>query len=80
LAQFDDLDNIMKGSKADANYLAEGYLRPFMNSVTSGLNQGWYNTAANHKKLGFDFTVSVSAIYFPTSDQFYKVDNTSSPT
>ena len=70
-----DLGAIMKGSKADANYLAEGYLRPFLNSVGSGLNQGWYNTAANHKPLGFDLTVSVSAIYYPTSDVFYKVDN-----
>ena len=70
-----DLDQILKGSKADANYLAEGYLRPILNSVSSGLNQGWYNTAANHKKLGFDFTFSASLIYYPTADLFYKVDN-----
>ena len=70
-----DLDQILKGSKADANYLAEGYLRPILNSVSSGLNQGWYNTAANHKKLGFDLTFSASLIYYPTSDLFYKVDN-----
>ncbi len=71
-----DLDQILKGSKADANYLAEGYMRPILNSVSSGLNQGWYNTAANHKPLGFDLTVSVSLIYYPTTDLFYKVDNT----
>ena len=70
-----DLDQILKGTKADANYLAEGYLRPVLNSVSSGLNQGWYNTAANHKTLGFDLTVSVSLIYYPTTDLFYKVDN-----
>ena len=74
--QLDQLEQILKGSKADANYLAEGYLRPVLNSVSSGLNQGWYNTAANHKPLGFDLTVSVSVIYYPTTDLFYKVDNT----
>ena len=70
-----DLGAIMKGSSADATYIADGYLKPFMNSVSSGLNQGWYNTAANHKPLGFDLTFSVSGIFYPTSDQFYKIDN-----
>lgn len=70
-----DLDQLLKGSKADANYLAEGYLKPFMNSVGSGLSQGWYNTAANHKKFGVDLTISTSLIYYPSSDETYFVDN-----
>ncbi len=70
-----DLENLLKGSQADANYLAQGYLEPALNAIGSGLNQGWYNTAANHKKFGFDLTLSVSSIQFPSEDSFYKVDN-----
>jgi hypothetical protein len=70
-----DLDQLLKGSAADANYLAQGYLEPVLNAVGSGLNQGWYNTAATHKKLGFDLTISVSSIQFPSSDATYSVDN-----
>lgn len=70
-----DLDQLLKGSQADANYLAQGYMEPVLNAIGSGLNQGWYNTAATHKKLGFDLTLSVSSIQFPSEDSFYKVDN-----
>lgn len=70
-----DLNQLLKGSQADANYLAQGYLAPALNAIGSGLNQAWYNTAATHKKFGFDLTVSVSSIQFPSEDSFYKVDN-----
>lgn len=70
-----DLDDLLKGSQADANYLAQGYMEPVLNAIGSGLNQGWYNTAANHKKFGFDLTLSVSSIQFPSEDSYYKVDN-----
>ena len=70
-----DLGQLLKGNSADANYLAAGYLTPFINSVSNGLNSGWYNSAKSHKLLGFDITASASLIYFPSSDQFYKVDN-----
>lgn len=70
-----DLDQLLKGSQADANYLAQGYLEPVLNAIGSGLNQGWYNTAANHKKFGFDLTLSVSSIQFPSEDSYYRVDN-----
>lgn len=70
-----DLDDLLKGSQADANYLAQGYLEPVLNAIGSGLNQGWYNTAANHKKFGFDLTLSISSIQFPSTDRLYFVDN-----
>lgn len=70
-----NLDQLLKGSQADMQYLAEGYLSPALNAIGSGLNQGWYNTAATHKLLGFDITISASLMFYPTSDQFYKVDN-----
>ncbi|MEK6782455.1 MAG: DUF6588 family protein [Bacteroidota bacterium] len=71
----DDLDDVLAGSVADAEYLLKGYSSPLMKVMGYGLNQGWYNTAATHKLAGFDFTITGSAVYFPTSDLYYQVDN-----
>jgi hypothetical protein len=70
-----DFDELIKGSRQDANYLLEGYLSPIMKSVGAGFNQGWYNTAKTHKKFGVDFTISVAAIGVPSSDKFFTVNN-----
>jgi len=70
-----DLDELLKGSLKDANYLLEGYVAPAMKGLGSGLNQGWYNTAKAHKTLGIDLTISTSLMYIPSDDQFYTVDN-----
>jgi len=74
-AQLGDLENLIKGSKEDANYLMEGYVSPILNSVGYGLNQGWFNTAKPHKTLGIDLTVTVSLVTIPTSAETYTVDN-----
>jgi hypothetical protein len=71
-----DYDQLLKGSLGDARYLLEGYIAPAMNSLGSGLNQGWYNTAKTHKPFGVDLTLTTSLIYIPDSDNFYSVDNT----
>ncbi len=71
----DDIDQILKGSLKDANYLLEGYMTPMMNSIGTGLNYGWYNTAKVHKTLGVDLTISASLVYIPAADKFYSVDN-----
>lgn len=71
----DDIENILKGSLKDANYLIEGYATPIMNSIGTSLNYGWYNTAKVHKTLGVDLTVSVSLVYTPNEDKLYLVDN-----
>lgn len=70
-----DLGEILKGSSADATYLAEGYIAPFLRTYSSGLNQGWYNTAKPHKVGGFDLTVSVALVKVPESDKTFTVDN-----
>lgn len=71
----DEIDNLIKGSTADANYLVKGYVTPALNTISAGLNQGWYNTAKSHKKFGFDLTVTVSGVYIPSSDLTYRVEN-----
>lgn len=70
-----DIDNLIKGSKADANYLVAGYASPALNAVSFGLNQGWYNTAKPHKLLGVDLTITASPVYLSSSDLNFAVDN-----
>ncbi len=70
-----DLESLIKGSGQDANYLVKGYISPALNTIGAGFAQGWYNTAKPHKLIGFDLTVTASAIYFPSSDLTYKVEN-----
>lgn len=70
-----DFEEILKGSKEDANYLMNGYAAPALKAIGAGFNQGWYNTAKTHKTLGFDLTISVAEIAIPESDKFYTVDN-----
>jgi len=72
----DNLDDLLKGSIADATILLQGYISPAMKSLGSGLNQGWYNTAKPHDRFGVDLTISTSLMYIPPSEKFYLVDNT----
>ncbi|MBK5279169.1 MAG: hypothetical protein JJE09_09935 [Bacteroidia bacterium] len=72
----DDLDLLIKGGVEDANYLAKGYVSPILKAFGNGLNQGWYNTAQPHKVGGVDLTLNVSAVYIPSADLLYHVDNT----
>ncbi|MBS1555947.1 MAG: hypothetical protein JSU09_13565 [Bacteroidetes bacterium] len=72
-----DLDNLIKGSTEDANYLVKGYITPALNTVGYGLTQGWYNTAKPHKVLGFDLTITAATISIPSTDLTYRVENAS---
>lgn len=69
----DDLDKLLEGSVEDGRKLIQGYIDPFMKSVSLGLNQGWYNTAKPHKFPGFDLTITASAMTIPSSDLLYDV-------
>jgi hypothetical protein len=71
----DGIDKVFQNGKADGEYLLRGYLSPFMKTIGVGLNQGWYNTAKTHKVAGLDLTITVSPVYFPTSDLNFYVDN-----
>jgi len=47
---------------ADATNFLGAYFSPFAESIGSGLNKGWYNTAKPHKLAGFDVTLSLNLI------------------
>jgi hypothetical protein len=57
----------------DGEKFIGAYVAPFMKSVSLGLNQGWYNTAKNHKLFGVDLTVTVSAMTIPNKETFVNV-------
>lgn len=67
----DDIDQLLNESIGDGRKLINAYLAPFMNSVSLGLNQGWYNTAKAHKIAGVDLTITANAMTVPQSELFY---------
>jgi hypothetical protein len=69
----DNLDELLNESVDDGRKLINAYVSPFMNSVTLGLNQGWYNTAKPHKIAGVDLTITANAMTIPKSDLFFDV-------
>ena len=69
------IDDLIKGSNQDANYLVNGYVSPVLKVIGYGLNQGWYNTAKPHKKFGVDITATLNFIKVPSSGRTYYVDN-----
>ena len=70
----DDIDQLLNESIDDGRKLISAYVNPFMNSLSLGLNQGWYNTAAPHKIAGVDLTITANAMTIPKSDLFFDVN------
>lgn len=68
-----DVDQLLNQSINDGRKLITAYARPFMNSVSLGLNQGWYNTAQTHKIAGVDLTITANAMTIPKSDLLFDV-------
>lgn len=68
-----DVDQLLTESFNDGRKLVNAYATPFMNSVSLGLNQGWYNTAQTHKVAGVDLTITASAMTIPKSDLLFDV-------
>jgi hypothetical protein len=62
-------------AKDDANLMFEGYLKPYAYALGDGLNNGWYNSAETHKLLGFDLSVSASAIMIPSSAKTFDLND-----
>lgn len=69
----DEMDQFLKESMDDGRKLISAYINPFMNSLSLGLNQGWYNTAQPHKIAGVDLTITANAMTIPRSDLFFDV-------
>lgn len=63
------------GGSANLNYLIGGYVSPMAEDFGSLLNNGWYHTAENHKRFGFDLNVTVSSIFISGGSNYFTVDN-----
>ncbi|MGQ7869305.1 DUF6588 family protein [Sunxiuqinia sp. sy24] len=66
-----DVVEFLKAGPDDAGMLIQSYMNPFAQSLGDGLNNGWYYTAETHHRLGFDFSMSVSAVKVPGSAQSF---------
>jgi hypothetical protein len=72
LSAQDDVNKLLQESVDDGEKLIGAYISPFMKSISSGMNQGWYNTAKPHKIAGFDLTFTVNAMNIPKDQMFFK--------
>jgi hypothetical protein len=67
-----DLENFLEAGPADASKLMSAYLNPVIEGLSYGFNGGWYTTAKAHKTLGFDISVSVNAVFIPSSKNYFR--------
>ena len=67
-----DLGTVLEAGIDDASKYLENYMEPALVGFGIGMNSGWYNTAKPHKVLGFDLSVSVSAVRVPDAKQFFE--------
>lgn len=71
--EIDDAGVIIRVGTDDASLLMREYLSPFAKGFGTGVNTGWFNSASNHEKFGFDITVNASTVFVPGSDQEFDV-------
>jgi hypothetical protein len=74
------LTDFLKAEKNDASALMKSYVTPAVNAISNGMTSGWYTTGKAHKTLGFDLGISVSAVFTPTSDNYFTPSLSSSTT
>ena len=65
------VENFLLASQQDQEILVKEYFNPLFNALQISMGEGWVKSAKTHKKLGFDFTFSLSAINVPESDLIF---------
>lgn len=76
IARFFPVAAVPTGGDANLKYLVGGYIAPLAEDLGSLLNGGWYNTAENHKRWGFDLSVTMSTVFINSSSQYFNINNT----
>ncbi len=66
-----DIVDFLNGGISDGGKLMNAYLNPMIEGLSYGFNGGWYHTAKAHKSLGFDFGVSLNAVWIPKSQNHF---------
>jgi hypothetical protein len=76
-AQLGNLDQVLSGGVADANYLLGEYMKPFADGFGSSLNTGWIQSAQPHGFLpipGFHVRLSVQSTLIPADNRSFMID------
>ncbi len=69
------VNNSSTAGQANLHYIINGYVGPLAEDLGGVASGGWYNTAENHKRFGFDLCVNMTTIFAPSSSQAFPVDN-----
>lgn len=68
-----DVAKFLNAGVKDAETLTNAYMEPFGKAFSTALSGGWYNTGAPHKLLGFDVTLSVNYVMYPSSSKEFNL-------
>ncbi|CAN5293103.1 hypothetical protein BH09BAC3_BH09BAC3_18010 [soil metagenome] len=63
IAKFFPAAAVPSGGAANVQGLVAGFIRPIGEDFGALANNGWYSTAENHKKWGFDLQVTMNTIF-----------------
>ena len=66
-----DLAKFIQSYQQDASKLVSAYTQPVVKAVSYGMTGGWYHTGKTHSKFGIDLGVTVSTVFFPTTDNYF---------
>lgn len=77
LAKFFPAAAVSSGGAANVQTLVGGYITPIAEDFGALSNGGWYNTAATHKKFGFDLSVTVTTIFAKSESKYFTVNSLS---
>lgn len=66
-----DFAKFLQAQREDASKLIAAYTTPAIKAISYGMTNGWYHTGKTHGKLGVDLGVTVSAVFTPTSDDYF---------
>lgn len=73
-AQANQFIRYLQAGPADARKLSYAYLEPVMEGLSYGASGGWYHTARTHQRLGFDISLSMTAVFLPSSAESFRPD------
>lgn len=70
----DEINDLIKGSSADATKLVNAYLSPAFKGFGLGVNSAWATSAKTAGALRFDFRVTATFASSPTNDRSFNVN------
>jgi len=73
-AQTININEMVQAGGEDISTYMGYYVKPFMDAFGTGMTAGWYNTAKNHEKLGFDLTLNMSLVIVPDENKLFTFD------